>query len=280
MKTIINTHLIGCKQSKFVITKDMVCRNPSFGLATKAKGLQGKPGSHIRDSWECRKVWGSEPSHSQGNSHFGRWSPKTSETDLRGQISMACGALYINGKLLKRRCLKWARIAHLNVWNTSYNQKKVRESNSREFASFDSRPLKSGIDPEYLAADNVRHTVGRLSTRATTLLQIALRSKVCSQSYAASKSWESRRAGFRDSRAGVPGVPGEKSHLDVGPVESHRVYYKGEGGGFPQVRAVVSLVCPCCPWLVLAPKVLQLCTNHFVWVVCRPVWVNKLVNSS
>jgi len=34
-------------------------------------------------------------------------------------------------------------------------------------------------------------------------------------------------------------------------------------------------VCPCCPWLVLAPRVLQLCTNHFVWVVCRPVWVTK-----
>jgi len=43
----------------------------------------------------------------------------------------------------------------------------------------------------------------------------------------------------------------------------------------PQVRAVMSLVCPCCPWLVLAPKVLQLCTNHFVWVMCRPVWVSK-----
>jgi hypothetical protein len=92
----------------------------------------------------------------------------------------------------------------------------------------------------------------------------------------ASKSRESRRARFRDSRAGVPG---EKSHLDVGLVESHKVYYKGEGGGFPQVRAVVSLVCLCCPWLVPAPKVLQLCTNKFVWVVCRPVWVNKLVNS-
>jgi hypothetical protein len=24
---------------------------------------------------KCRKVWESEPSHSQGNSHFGRWSP-------------------------------------------------------------------------------------------------------------------------------------------------------------------------------------------------------------
>jgi len=25
------------------------------------------------------------------------------------------------------------------------------------------------------------------------------------------------------------------------------------------------------PVAVLAPKVLQLCTNHFVWIVCRPV---------
>jgi hypothetical protein len=70
----------------------------------------------------------------------------------------------------------------------------------------------------------------------------------------------------------VAKVPfGKNSHLDVASVESCRVYYKGEGGGFPQVRAVVSLVCPCCPWLVLAPRVFQLCTNHFAWVVCRPV---------
>ncbi len=38
---------------------------------------------------------------------------------------------------------------------------------------------------------------------------------------------------------------------------------------------MVSLVCPCYPWLVLAPRVFQLCTNHFVWVVCRPVGVIK-----
>ncbi len=38
------------------------------------------------------------------------------------------------------------------------------------------------------------------------------------------------------------GNPGTKCHLDVGLVETHRVYYKGEDGGFPQVRAVVSLV--------------------------------------
>ncbi len=29
------------------------------------------------------------------------------------------------------------------------------------------------------------------------------------------------------------GTPGTKSHLDGGPVGSHIVYYKGEGGGFP-----------------------------------------------
>ncbi len=64
-----------------------------------------------------------------------------------------------------------------------------------------------------------------------------------------------------------------KSHLDVASMERCRVYYMREGGGFPQVRAVISLVCPSCPWLVLAPKVLQLCINHLVLVLCRLVWV-------
>jgi hypothetical protein len=127
----------------------------------------------------------------------------------------------------------------------------------------DQKKLK--IDLIYLVVDNVPHTVAKLSTRATTLLETALRSEVCSQSYGASKSRESPLAGFRDSHAGVLG---EKSHLDVGPVERSRVYYKGEGGGFPQVRAVVNLMCSCCSWLILAPKVLQLHTNHFVWLVC------------
>jgi hypothetical protein len=36
--------------------------------------------------------------------------------------------------------------------------------------------------------------------------------------------------------SGLPlGSPGTKSHLDVTPMERHKVYYKGEGGGFPQV---------------------------------------------
>ncbi len=43
--------------------------------------------------------------------------------------------------------------------------------------------------------------------------------------------------------SGLPlGSPERKIHLDVALMERHKLYYKGEGGGFPQVRAVVSLV--------------------------------------
>jgi hypothetical protein len=58
-----------------------------------------------------------------------RWTPKTSEINFRGQNSNYYGVLYIIGKLLERRCLKWAHIAHLDIWNTSYGQRKGWESN-------------------------------------------------------------------------------------------------------------------------------------------------------
>jgi len=91
------------------------------------------------------------------------------------------------------------------------------------------------------------------------------------------KLWGSKVTGVPfGAISGLPnGSLGKNSHLDVASVESCRVYYKGEGGGFPQVRAMVSFVCPCCLWFVLAPRVLQLCTNHFVWVVCKLLWVSE-----
>jgi hypothetical protein len=186
---------------------------------------------------------------------------------------MACGVLCIIGKLLERKCLKWARIAHLNIWNTSYGQKKGQESNWQ----FDSWPQKVGNRPDLLV----------YRRRAT------YRWKAFDESYnfaldcisikgLLAKLWGSKVTGVPTwVLLGLPlGSLGTKSHLDVGSVGNHRIYCKGESGGFPQVRAVVNLVYPCCLWLVLAPKVLQLCTNHFVWVLCRPCeWV-KLVNSS
>jgi hypothetical protein len=45
--------------------------------------------------------------------------------------------------------------------------------------------------------------------------------------------------------SGLPlGSPETKWHLGVGPVTKHKVYYMGEGDGFPQVQAVVNLVNP------------------------------------
>jgi hypothetical protein len=88
-----------------------------------------------------QRMWGNEPSHPQVNSHCASWSPKWtpkfSERDFKGQNPSAWKFIYIIGKLLKRRCLKWARITHLDIWNTSYDQKKGRESNWQ----FDSRPI-------------------------------------------------------------------------------------------------------------------------------------------
>jgi hypothetical protein len=79
----------------------------------------------------------------------------------------------------------------------------------------------------------------------------------------------------KSPNVGKFGTPETKNHLDAGFAERCRVYYKGEGGGFPQVWVVVSLVSPNCSWFVLAPKMLQLCTNHFVIVLCRSMWVSE-----
>jgi len=76
-----------------------------------------------------------------------RWTFETSETNLRGQNSISCSVLYIIRKLLERRCLKWARISHLDIWNISYGQKKGRESNCQ----FNSRPEKVGNRPNLLS---------------------------------------------------------------------------------------------------------------------------------
>jgi hypothetical protein len=58
--------------------------------------------------------------------------------------------------------------------------------------------------------------------------------------------------------SGFPfGSPETKCHLDVGLVERHREYYKGEVGGFPQVQAMVSFVSPSLPVVHLSTKSVQ-----------------------
>jgi hypothetical protein len=59
---------------------------------------------------------------------------------------MACDIFYIIGNLLERRCVKWTCIAHLDIWNTNYGQKKDWESNCQ----FDSRLEKVKNQPDLL----------------------------------------------------------------------------------------------------------------------------------
>jgi hypothetical protein len=161
---------------------------------------------------------------------------------------------------------KMGCIAHLDIWNSSYDQKKGRKSNWQ----FDSRPLQVGNRPDFFVckwrAKYYWKALDKGYNFASDLIGIeGLCAKLCAR----------KVAGVPIVRISRPplGSPGTKSHLDAALVESYRVYYKGEGGGFPQVQAVVSLMSPSCPWFVLAPKVLQLCTNHLVLVLCRFVWV-------
>jgi hypothetical protein len=75
-----------------------------------------------------------------------RRTPESSGNDCRGQNTLVWRVLYIIGKILKLKCLKWAHITHLDIWNTSYGQKKGWESNWQ----FDSRPLKVRNRPDFL----------------------------------------------------------------------------------------------------------------------------------
>jgi hypothetical protein len=185
---------------------------------------------------------------------MGTWesvgTPKTSEFDCKGQNISHYGILYIIEKLSKCRCRKWASMSHLDICNTSYDKKKGRESNWQ----FDSRPLKVGNRPDPGACRwSATHRWKALDESykfALKLIPIGALSK---------ELWLCKVAGVQTgiiSRL-LLGSPEIKSHLDAGAIERRRQYYMGEGGGFPRVRAVVSLVSPVLPVACPSTKVPQ-----------------------
>ncbi len=56
-------------------------------------------------------------------------TPKNSELDYKGQISLHLSVLGVIEKVLKCRCPKWPRMKHSDIYSPSYGQKKGRESN-------------------------------------------------------------------------------------------------------------------------------------------------------
>jgi hypothetical protein len=115
---------------------------------------------------------------------------------------------------------------HLDICSTSYDKKKGRESNWQ----FDSQLLKVGNqpDPDVCRWSATQHwkDLDEGYNFALDLIAIGgLHRKLC-----AFKVARVPTVGI----SGLPlGSPEIKSHLDVAPVESYKVYYMGEGGGFP-----------------------------------------------
>jgi hypothetical protein len=70
-----------------------------------------------------------------------RWTFKCLESNCRGQNPLDWRVPYIIGKLLEHRCLKWACMTDLDIWNTCYGQNY----------QINSRPLKVGNHFDILA---------------------------------------------------------------------------------------------------------------------------------
>jgi hypothetical protein len=160
---------------------------------------------------------------------------------------------------------------HLDTWNTSYGQKKGRESNWQ----FDSLSLKVGNWPDFLSCSWCATYHWKAFNDGYNFAQ-----DLVTIGGLHAKLWAPKVEGVPIvGISGLPfGSPGTKCHLDVALMERHKIYFKGEGGGFPQIRAMVSLVNP--RLLMARPNTKSAQTMHWPMcclVLCRSKWVNKLL---
>jgi hypothetical protein len=187
--------------------------------------------------------------------------------NCRGQNTSSWSVLYIIEKLLKCKCRKWPRMSHLDICNTSYSKKKGRESNWQ----FDSRPLKVGNwpDPGVCRWSATHHWKALKGTYrfASNLISIEGLSK---------QLWTRKVPGVQTGTISglLLGSPGTKNHSNVGATERRRKNYMGEGGGFPRVWVVVSLVSPELPIACSSTKGAPKCELTNLLVGLMQVWVS------
>jgi hypothetical protein len=176
-------------------------------------------------------------------------TPENSEDDLRDQISLPWCVLYINRNLLKCKCPKWARIAHLDICSSSYGQKKGRESNCQ----FDSWPLK--VRNRYLSDVSLRSATQRWKALDSSynfgleLVPIWVWGE---------ELWPSKVPGLQPGivsglQLGSPGKKKKPFGCSLSG-ELHSILYGGRWW-LPPVQAVVSLVCKSAHGLSQHPRV-------------------------
>jgi hypothetical protein len=76
------------------------------------------------------------------------------------------------------------------------------------------------------------------------------------------------------------GSPGTKWHLNVDPMAMHKIYYKEKDGGFPQVRAMVSLVSSCARGSSEHQKCSNYALTNLLFDFCKSMWVLISCHSS
>jgi hypothetical protein len=177
------------------------------------------------------------------NNHTPKWAPilgvGVPENDCRGQNTSHWGIFYIIKKLLKCKCVKCARMTHLDIRNTSYAKKKGRESNWQFQIWFPTTKSQESTRPPCVQV--VCNTLWKALDKSYNFALDLILIKGLSVEL------------WLHKVMGVPtlvvlglsfGSPKTKSHLDVGLTKRCKVYYMGEGDGFPRVQVVVSFVSP------------------------------------
>jgi hypothetical protein len=191
--------------------------------------------------WESVRQWTSTlPSEFPLWDLESRWTLESLESDCKGQNQLHWKVPYIIKKFLEHRCLKWACMIHLGTQNTSYGQKKGRESNWQ----FDSRPLKMGNRPDFLA----------FRWRATYHWKTLDEGYNFVSNLTSIGSLNTKLWAFKVME--VPfGSPRTKWHLNASPVAKHNTI-RGKVVASPKSRSWWVLWVRVCSWLVHAPKVL------------------------
>ncbi len=195
-------------------------------------------------------MWG-EAQHSQSWDLESCRTPECLEFKSKAQNYSQWGVICVIGKVLKLRYRKWPRIGHLDIYSPSYGQKKGRESNWQ----FDSRPLKVRNRPfpdiQFESATRRWKDLDEDYNFGWDFVAIRL----CSRELWALKVPGLQSGQFRDNFGTPTWGSREKEPFGCSLTRSCREYYKGEGGGFPRVRAMVSQVSPNARGLSQHPRV-------------------------
>jgi hypothetical protein len=177
---------------------------------------------------------------------------------------------YIIGKTLELKCLKWACMTHLDIWNTSYGQKKGQKSNWQ----FDSRPLKIGSHPDFLACRWCATYCWKAIDKGYNFVLDLISIQVLH-----AKLWACKVVGVLVVI--ISGLSRQNAIWMWASWRGTKYTIRGKVVASPKFGLWWVLWVWVCPWLILTPKVLQLCINQLVVWVCASLceWVSACHSS-